>query len=415
MNTHHIIASILILAAGPGLIAEAADWPQWRGPDRSDVSRETGLLKSWPEGGPERAWLYENAGAGYAGISVAGGKAYTMGTRDGREILLALEAATGRELWATPMGDVLENNWGDGPRGTPTVEGGRVYALGGRGDLVCADAAEGTVQWRVTMADLGGQTPKWGYAESVLVDGDLVVCTPGGDRGTLAALDKRTGQVLWRSEGFTDNAQYTSPVVFDWNGTRPAAVLTMNTLAGVSLADGTVLWRTDWPGRTAVIPTPVYADGRVYVSSGYQVGCMLVQLGPGHTLETIYANKVMKNQHGGVLLFEGHLYGYSDGDGWVCQEVLSGEEIWRSKALGKGALTCADGMLYCVEESGGQVALAEASPEGWREAGRFTLEPQTGIRKDRGRIWTHPVVADGRLYLRDQDLIFCYGIKGTEG
>lgn len=400
---------LLFLTLAPDV--SAAVWPQWRGPDRTDVSRETGLLKSWPEGGPARIWLFEDAGMGYSGFSVVDGKLLTMGTRDGKEVLLSLDAQTGKELWATPLAEKLENKWGDGPRGTPTVEGDRVYALGGQGALICAKVADGSALWRATMQNLGGKTPGWGYTESVLVDGDRVICTPGGDQGAMAALDKRTGEVIWRSKEFTDPAQYASPIVFDFNGERQYAQLTMKTLAGISAKDGALLWRADWPGRTAVIPTPIFDDGSVYISSGYNVGCMLVDLKPGHAVEIVYTNKVMKNHHGGVIQVGDHLYGYSDGRGWVCQDRRTGDEVWLSTELGKGAVTCADGMLYCLEEKSGKVVLIEATPKGWVETGHFTLDPQTEIRSERGKIWTHPVIANGKLYLRDQDLIYCYQVR----
>ncbi|MEO6244650.1 MAG: PQQ-binding-like beta-propeller repeat protein, partial [Opitutaceae bacterium] len=214
--------SLTLLAAAVAFVsapaAEGLDWPQWRGPDRTDVSKETGLLKAWPEGGPKRVWLYENAGNGYSGPAIANGKLFTIGTRDGSEILLVLDAATGKELSITKLGPILDNNWGDGPRGTPCVDGDRVYVLSGPGNLACISLANGKVIWQVTMKSLGGGIPKWGYTESVLVDGPRVLCTPGGAKGTVAALDKLTGKVLWRSTGFTDEAHYSSVVPASING-----------------------------------------------------------------------------------------------------------------------------------------------------------------------------------------------------
>lgn len=394
-----------------GVNLEADDWPQWRGPERSDVSSETGLLRQWPDDGPRREWLFENAGRGYAGFSTAEGTLFTMGTREEQEILLALDAKTGRELWATPIGEVFVEERGDGPRGTPTVNGGNVYAMGSRGDLIAANASDGVALWRVSMLELGGKVPTWGYTESVLVDGERVICTPGGDQGAVVALDKRDGTVLWQSTEFTAPAQYASPIVFEFNGERQYAQLTMESLVGLSPEDGSLLWEKDWSGRTAVISTPIYHDGHIYVSSAYGAGCMLVRLKPDHEVEEVYANKVMKNHHGGVLRIDGYLYGYSDGAGWVCQDFLTGEEVWSSKKLGKGALSSADGMLYCLEEARGRVVLVEASPRGWTEVSRFELEPQSETRKPNGKIWTHPVISNGRLYLRDQELIFCFNVK----
>ena len=396
-----------LLALGGGF-----DWPQWRGPDRTDVSRESGLLKEWPSGGPKRLWLFKNAGNGYSGPAIVNGKLFTMGTRDGAEILIALNADTGEELWTASIGPIVKFDRGGGPRGTPAVDGERIYGLGGQGKLICAAVADGKVNWRVSLADLGGKTPSWGYSESVLVDGDKVICTPGGSKGAIAALDKATGKVIWQSKEFTDPAHYSSAIVGEHNGTRQYIQLTVQHVAGVSANDGKLLWKSSFPGQTAVVPTPILHDSSVYVTAGYGAGCKLVKLGAGNQVSEVYANQAMKNHHGGVVLVGDYLYGYSDGRGWLCQEFRTGKEVWSEKnALGKGAVSCADGMLYCLDENSGAVALAEASPKAWKEHGRFKLDPQSKIRDSQGRFWTHPVISNGKLYLRDQDLIFCYDVK----
>lgn len=393
-------------------VASAAEWTTFRGADRSDISTETGLLKQWPDGGPKKIWTSDKGGLGYAGFSVVNGTLFTMGSRDGNEFLLALDAATGKEKWSTVLGDLFKNNWGDGPRGTPTVDGDRVYALSAQGGLVCADAAKGGVLWKVSMSDFGGEVPGWGYTESVLVDGDKVICTPGGSRGTLLALDKMSGKKIWQSAGWDDPAQYASVIVAEHGGIRQFIQLTMKHVGGVDAATGKALWLSDWGGRTAVIPTPIFKDGKVYVTSGYGVGCKLIDLGGGQTPEEAWSNQHMVNHHGGVILVGGHLYGYSDKGGWTCQDWKTGDVTWSEKKLGKGAIHCADGMLYLLEESSGTVVLIEASPKGWKEHGRFKLEPQTAQRKPQGKIWTHPVVSNGKLYLRDQEFISCYDVKG---
>ena len=403
---------ILLLLSLSTVLVRAGDWPQWRGPDRNDLSKETGLLKQWPDGGPKLAWLFKDAGLGYAGYSIAGGKLFTMGARAEKEFLIAVDVKDGKELWSTPIATTLKNGWGDGPRGTPTVDGKLVYALSGQGTLICASVADGKELWSVTMQSLGGKTPGWGYTESVLVDGKQVLCTPGGDKGAVVALDKLTGKVLWQSGDFTDGAQYASIISADLNGARQYIQLTMKSVVGLNSADGKTLWRADWPGRTAVIPTPIQRDGLVYVSAGYGVGCQMVKVGSGNQLTGIYTNKVMKNHHGGVILVGNHLYGHSDGPGWVCQDFKTGAEVWASKNLGKGAIAYADGMLYLLEEGSGTVALIEASPKSWSEKSRFKLEPQTTQRNPQGRIWTHPVISNGKLYLRDQELLFCFDVKG---
>ena len=407
-----ILALVFTAVAVPQFsLANRFDWPQWRGPDRSDVSKETGLLKTWPPAGPNRLWVFENAGNGYSGPAIVDGKLFTLGTRDGSEILLVLDANTGKELFATQIGPVLDNNWGDGPRGTPTVDGDRVFALSGTGHLVSVRISDGKVLWNVTMRSLGGERPKWGYTESVLVDGKQVVCTPGGDKGTVAALDKDTGKLLWQSKQLTELAHYSSIIPATINGEPHYVQRTEQKVFGISPRDGKLLWDTSFPGRTAVIPTPVVRDNLIYVTAGYGAGCKLIKVEAGNKVTVVYENKVMKNHHGGVVLVGDYLYGYAD-PGWVCQNFMTGESVWNHRRFGKGAIGYADGMLYCLEESSGTVALVEASAKGWSEHGRFKLDPQSKIRSSQGRIWTHPVVSNGKLYLRDQDLIYCYDIRG---
>ena len=338
-----------------------------------------------------------------------------MGLRDETEFLICVDAATGRELWATAAGGRYPNNWGDGPRTTPTVDGGMVYAMGGQGMLVCARAADGKIVWQKSLVDdLGGKLQWWGYTEAPLVVGDVLVCTPGGEKGTLAGLDKLTGAVRWRTAGLTDEAQYSSPIRVDHGGRTQVVQLLMKKVVGVDPANGEVLWTADFPGRTAVIPTPIHHEGHIYVTAGYGVGCALLKLADdGRSVTPVYENnKVMKNHHGGVVRVGGHLYGYSDGPGLVCQDLKTGAEVWADKSLGKGAVHYADGMLYCVDERNGDVALVEASPEGWREKGRFRLAPLSEKRSRQGGIWPHPVVINGRLYLRDQEYLYCFDVKG---
>jgi len=254
--------------------------------------------------------------------------------------------------------------------------------------------------------------PDWGYCESVLIDGDHLICTPGGPEGAMACLDKRTGDVLWRSTDFTDGAQYVSMIAIDNGGKRQYVQLTQQHLVGIDAKNGDLLWSSDWPGRVAVVPTPISKGDSVYISSGYGVGCKLVRLDNQNHAEEVYANRNMKNHHGGVILLDGHLYGYSDGVGWLCQNFEDGKKVWSEKgALGKGAIAYADGHFYCIGEDDGRVVLIDASPDGWQARGEFALDPQTELRKPAGRVWTHPVIVDGRLYLRDQEMLHCYDVR----
>lgn len=394
------------------LSAFGADWPQWRGNSRRDHSPDKGLLAQWPQEGPKQVWSFNNAGLGYAGFAIAKNSLFTMGLRDGQEFLIAVDASTGKELWSSSAGQKYPNGWGDGPRMTPTVDGDRVFAIGGQGLLICVEAKNGKLIWSKNLVtDLGGQLQDWGYTESPLVVGDIVICTPGGAQGTLAGLDKSSGAVRWRTSGLTDKAQYSSPILIQHDGQPQVVQLVMNRFFGVSPKDGSVLWKKDFPGRVAVIPTPIYEDGIVYVTAGYGVGCEAVRLGTNNSIAPLYSNKVMKNHHGGVVCVDGYLYGHSDGAGWVCQELKTGKEIWSHKGFGKGSVTYADGKLICLDERNGDVALVEASIQGWKELSRFKLAPLSSKRSSQGGIWPHPVVVNGRLYLRDQELLHCFNVK----
>ena len=411
----NLLSFSALIALGFSLVS-AGDWPSWRGAARDDISTEKGLLKTWPSGGPKKVWMSNDAGLGYAGFSIANGALYTMGAFGGSEKLIAYRAvsssASNKKVWELEVGELLTNGWGDGPRTTPTVADGKVYALGGKGNLVCADARSGKKIWDVHMVkDLEGKVPGWGYTESVLVDQGRVICTPGGKGGALTALDAKTGKILWRSKEFTEPAQYSSPIVINHGGKRQYVQLVMKKLVGVDAKNGNLVWSSDWPGKVAVIPTPIYSDGHVYISSGYGIGCKLVEL-TSQGAKDVYDNKIMKNHHGGVIKIGDYLYGYSDGYGWVCQNFKSGELVWNEKkALGKGAIAYADGMFYCLGEGDGRVILIEATPKGWTPKGEFTISPQTNQRNPKGKVWTHPVISNGKMYLRDQELIFCYDIS----
>lgn len=400
------------LSASP-LLAKDFDWPQWRGPNRDNLTEETGLLKEWPEAGPPVKWMSREIGLGYAGPAIVDGKLLILGSLEGTTYLFAINTQSGDQLWRTELSEDFKNGWGDGPRCTPTVDGENVYALSGTGTLVCVKLANGDEVWRTTMQDLGGQVPVWGYSESVLIDGDKLICTPGNTQGAIAALDKNTGELLWQTEELTDVAHYSSVIKADPAGREQYVQLLEKQVVGIDPENGDVLWQQDWPGRVAVIPTPLYHEGHIYISTGYGVGCRLIDLGEtGVDPTTVYDNKTMKNKHDGLVLLGDYLYGYSDGGGWTCQNVMTGKREWSEKGkLGKGAIAYADGMLYCISEKEGEVVLIDATPEGWSEHGRFTLTPQTEQRSPKGGIWMHPVIVNGKLYLRDQELLFCFDIE----
>lgn len=407
---HVLLAAALHACLAGSLVAE--DWPQWMGAGRDGLTNETGLLQAWPEGGPERLWLAKTVGLGYSGPAVVAGKLFILGSREKTEQLICLDATSGDELWASDLAEEYDNGWGNGPRNTPTVDGDRVFVLSAKGTLVCLSKIDGQEVWRVRMQDFGGKIPTWGYAESPLVDGDRVLVTPGGDAGAIVCLDRATGELVWQAEGVTDKAHYSSIVVAEPHGRKQYVQLLPNQLVGIAAATGELLWQVDWPGKVAVIPTPLVRGNRIYVTSGYGVGCMQVEIAPDNTASIVYDNKAMKNHHGGVVLLGDHLYGHSDGVGWLCQDWATGKRAWRERGeLGKGAIAYADGRFVCLGEDDGQVVLIAASPEGWEEHGRFTLDPQTELRKPKGKIWVHPVITDGRMYLRDQELLFCFDVS----
>jgi outer membrane protein assembly factor BamB len=424
--------SALALALGLfGVSLFAADWPQWQGPTRDNLSKEKGLLPEWPKDGPKLLWTCKTLGHGYSGPAVVGDRIYILGTQGGSEYLFALDNK-GTQLWQVKLGPTYTfkgNQWGVGPRSTASVAGDLVYALGGSGDLVCA-TTNGKEKWRKSMPnDLGGEVnpigggpkpPKgfaWGWCWSPLVDGDQLICYPGGPKGALAALDRQTGNLLWRSKDVKVQCSYSSPIVGEVGGVRQYIFVSNEGLHGVDAKDGKSLWnwkKTFPKYGDYVVPTPVLHGDSVYISVGPVPGCDLVKLTEQNgkfTAKKVYGSKIMKNALGGVVLLDGHVYGHSYNRGWLCQDIKTGKEVWADKTLDGGSLVSADGRLYCYTEEDGIVALVEATPQGWKEKGRFTI-PQQGNKAVSGKHWTRPVVANGRLYLRDQELLFCYDVKG---
>lgn len=392
------------------LNGSAADWPQWRGLKRDGHSPESGLLQEWPAGGPPRIWKTNGLGAGYSSVAVAGGRIFTMGDRADSSFVHAYDLR-GKPLWSAKVGKPGGGGGYPGPRGTPAIDGNFVYTLGQHGDLVCVQVANGQEVWRKNLRkDFGGKVGSWGYSESPLIDGEQLICAPGGPQGTLLALNKKTGAKTWQSFQWKDSAEYVSPIVAEIAGTRQYIHLTGDRVGGVAADSGKVLWRVSRKGSTAIIPTPIFHQDHVYVTSGYGVGCNLFRItssGASFKADEVYGNKAMVNHHGGVVLLGGHLYGYSDGKGWVCQDFKTGAMVWSDKKLGKGSIACADGRLYLRSEgSKGTVALVEATPTAYRERGRFDQPDRSGKQS-----WPHPVIAGGCLYLRDQDVLLCYDIE----
>ena len=398
--------TLLVLTLLTSVLVGAAEWPQWFGPNRDGKSAETGLMKRWPDGGPPRVWETRGLGEGFSSFAVAGGRLYTQGQRDGKQYLMAFAVADGKKLWETANGGTYSNRRGSGPRGTPTLDGDRVYALASNGRLLCADTTDGKEIWAVDLlGQFGGSNTHWGISESPLIDGDRVIVTPGGSNGGLVALSKNTGKVIWRSE--SDRAGYSSAVVAEIGGVRQYITLTATAGLGVRADDGKVLWRySQVANRTANVATPIVRGDRVFLSSDYGTGCALLRLKPangGIDAEEIYFNRDMRNHYSTSVLVGDHLYGYSSRI-FTCMRFDTGQVAWQDRAVGKGQVIYGDGLLYLLSE-GGAVALVEPSPDGYKEISRFE------IGRGDYPTWTLPVIADGKLYLRDQDKLSSYNIQ----
>jgi outer membrane protein assembly factor BamB len=402
-------------------LAQAADWPQWRGPRRTGNSQETGLVKEWPKGGPKLLWQLKNIGEGYGAPAVAGGRIYLLSNQGmDNEFVQALSVRDGKQIWATRLGKV--GNPDQKPpfpkaRSTPTLDGKLVYALSSDGDLACLQAATGKALWRKSLRqDFDGKPGIWAYAESPLVDGNQVVVTPGGSSATFVALDKKTGTTLWKSAvPGGDPAGYSSVVAIEAAGRRQYVQFLEKGLVGVDAKTGQFLWRyTGMVGTPANIPTPVVRDNYVYNANPRRVAGALVRVKPspgGAVAEEVYLERGLPNDIGGQVLVGDYLYGTNAEGGLMAVEFATGKIRWKAEGIGSGSILCADGRLYIHGENG-DMALVEATPEGYREIGRFSPpdKPQhTGGPMEKA--WAYPVVANGRLYIRDLGTLWCYSIK----
>src|SRR6188768_1382388 len=402
-----ILSIAAATAFSVAVLNASIDWPQWNGPDRNGQSKETGLAKQWPASGPSLVWTATGLGNGYGSTAVVGTRVFAQGTRNGRSVVVAYNRADGKEVWSKALGSVGDDDRGPGPRGTPTVDGDRLYALTEGGDLACLKT-DGTEVWkRNILREFGGRQLQWLISESPLVDGAHVVVTPGGPGAGVVKLDKMTGVTVWQAKELSDAAGYSSLIAADVQGVRTYMTFTANAAVGVRASDGKLMFRyTPAANRIANITTPVFSDNKVFFTSGYDTGAGLLSLSAQNGMvnaQEAYFTREMKNHHGGVVLVNGYLYGF-DETILTCMEFATGKRMWRDRSVGKGAVTYADGHLYLLSE-GNVVGLAEASPTGYVEKGRFTI-PDKGLPS-----WAHPVISDGRLYVRNQDSIFVYDIK----
>lgn len=386
----------------------ATDWPQWRGPDRTGLSKETGLLKQWPASGPPRVWTISNLGAGYGAVATSGDRIFVQSLVGRQSAVASLNRADGKIIWSKALGPGGNNDRGPGPRGTPTVDDDRVYVLTENGDLACLKTLDGAAVWqRNILKDFNGRNIPWDISESPLIDGNRVIVTPGGRGAGVVALDKMTGKTIWTTKELSDEAGYASVIAANVQGIRTLMTLTGQGGVGIRASDGKLMWKYPRVANgTANIATPIFFDNKVFYSSDYDTGGALLGLtARGEEVKTdeIYFTRELKNHHGGVVLVNGYLYGFNSSI-LTCLEFATGKMMWRDRSVGKGSLTYADGNLYILSENN-VAGLAEATPAGYKEKGRFQIA-DSGLPS-----WAHPVVSGGRLYIRNQNTLASYDIR----
>ena len=400
------LGALLMAVTSAQQPATPAEWFQWRGANRDGISQETGLLQEWPKLGPPLAWRANGVGNGYSSFSTSGGRLYTLGARAGTEYVVALDRASGKKVWETQNGQRYQNDRGDGPRSTPTVDGDRLYVLGGSGDLTCLENATGKKIWSLNIVQkFGGVNPYWGYSESPLIVGDRIVINAGGRRASIVAINKLDGKTLWQNHN--DEAGYSSPVLLRTGSFQQVVFFTAERGLAVDPRDGRLLWSYDRAANgTANIATPIVHGNRVFLSSDYGTGAALLDVRASGNLASaseVYFTRDMRNHHASSVLVGSHLYGFSSSI-LTAMVFDTGTVAWRNRSVGKGSLIYADERLYLYSENG-IVGLADASADGYVERGRFTLS--TG----NASTWSHPVISNGLLILRDQDRVYAYDVR----
>jgi outer membrane protein assembly factor BamB len=400
------VSFILALSLAGGAVL-AADWPQFRGPNRDGISKETGLLKAWPAGGPKVLWKTP-VGEGFSHVVVAGGRLYTMAGDGGDEVAVAHDAATGKRLWRTVIDRKFMSDMGNGSRSTPTVDGGLVYVLSASGKLAALDAKSGKKVWGHDLdEEFSARPPQWGVSTSPLVEGNLLLVAAGGHGGKLAvAFDKKTGKVVWTSE--SDKPGYAAPIAITVGGVRQVIFFTGSSLSALSPANGKLLWRqpwrTDWDVNAA---TPIFLPpDKLFVSSGYGVGAALFQIKAANgkaTAGEVWRSRGMKNQFSSSVLHNGVIYGFDDST-LKAMDALTGKERWKQRGLGHGSLILADGHLVVLSERG-KLVMIEATPGEYKEKGSAQVLE--------GKCWTAPTVANGKLYVRNEEQMLALDWSGA--
>ena len=406
LSTFAFAAAWLVLTSA---CAFPEQWPQWRGIHRDGKSPETGLLAAWPPEGPKLLWKTEGVGEGHASMAVADGRILTTGLLEasGEGVITALDLS-GARLWQTQYGPEWTGMY-PGARTCPTVDGERAYILSGAGRLLCLDVKSGAIIWSEEVTkNFQGLDPRVGYAESLLIDANKVICTPGGPDACLVALDKMTGMTVWTTRGFSDQAAYCSPILVERNALRLIVTVTARHLAAINVEDGALVWSAPFDTE-AVDPnhsvSPVYEDGRIYITSGHgKGGSMFALAEDGKSVSPGWTDETLNCLHGGLVTVAGHVYGTANNGRWVCLDLSNGAVKYEERGVGMGSVIFAEGMLYCYGEKG-TLGLVKADPAGYELISSFK------VPADKGPYWAHPVISDGRLYVRHANTIMAFDIK----
>ena len=407
MRPSRRIPGILIIVLVGFSTLPAGDWPQFRGPGRDGTSPETGLMRQWPDGGPAELWSCGGLGEGFSSVAIAGGVVYATGLISREGYLFAIDSQ-GKLKYRVSYGPEWDKaGRSPGTRTTPTIDGERVYLMSGMGRLACYNAADGTRLWCVdTLKKFAGHNIFWGIAESVLIDGDKVICTPGGKDAAVVALNKMTGETVWTSRGLSQASAYCSPILAEQGGKRLILTLVEKALVGIDVGTGQVYWTVPHPVSYDIqAVSPLCRDGMVFVSNGYRHGSIGLTLSAdGATAAQTWAEKSLDIHHGGAVLVDGKVHGASTKGQWICLDLATGTVAYSDRLVGRGSVIGADGMLYAYGENG-EVGLIRIKPDGYELVGSFK------VRKGSTEHWAHPAISDGRLYIRHGNTLMCYDIK----